>query len=680
MRKIFTLFVMSFFALNTFAELAYNTTLTQNDFNTASTVVEKADGQIIEWDADDAGVRCGGTDRGAFSAPAWNWDDKYFVVKLANGVPNKLTFQYVGYFATTQTNVSVKESANGSDWSDLWNTTSNASNWTEVSQTLHADTRYLRFCFHGNFSASFKNIKVTEKILMGTPNPETLDFGTVKVDADTAMTFTLGWTNLTGTATSSDTHFAVTPDAFGEIGANLQTTTFTVTLNTAAAGTFDGTINIAGREKTAQVAVSGTVEKYNQTITWNPAQSYNWDDAIAVATASSNLAVSYEISDPTVLKFENGAFVKLHAGNVTVTAKQAGNYKYNAAANVAKTFAIVGPATSAQETKTITCGAQESWHGQDLSGYAVGTHTLTYQTTNAQGGVHTITLTLTVIKQGALELTKELEFCEGDSAEYRGVWYKEEGNYPINITGAARDTAITVVVTVNEPTYDENETTVNAGASITFNEDGWLLRGETAVVNRAYATTKADTADLWFIHYGQTLEGCEAVEKLIVEIEILDPVELEKELEFCEGDSAEYRGVYYAVAGEYPVVIEDAIRDTMINVIVTVHEKAYAEIERTVLAGEVLTLPAGEWTINETTVSGEYQTLRSDTTGLELYQYDETEFGCESVVKLIVTVTPNYEAIENVTVDAKAEKFFRNGVLYIRRGEKIFTAAGERVE
>ena len=678
MKKIFTLLTAALLSVSAFAELAYNATMTQNDFNNTSTVVKKEG--TVEWDG--GTVRCGASGNGiGIGSPSWDWEDKYFDVHLTNGVPNKLTFEYAcNNITATGADWYVKESANGTTWTDLWDANSSSSSWTSVSKDLKATTRYLRFCYSGNFCGKYRNIKVTEKILMGTPNPETLDFGTVKVDADTAMTFTLGWTNLTGTATSSDTHFAVTPDAFGEIGANLQTTTFTVTLNTAAAGTFNGTINIEGREKTAQVAVYGTVEKYNQTITWNPAQSYNWDDAIAVATASSNLAVSYEISDPTVLKFENGAFVKLHSGNVTVTAKQAGNYKYNAAANVAKTFAIVGPATSAQESMTIAYGAQQTWHGYDLSTYTVGTHTLTYVTTNAQGGVHTITLTLTVTKQAVVELVQNLEFCEGDSAEYRGVWYKEEGNYPINITGAARDTAITVVVTVNEPTYDENETTEYAGTTISFDEDGWLLRGETAVVNRAYATTKADTADLWFVHYGQTLEGCEAVEKLIVEIEILDPVELEKELEFCEGDSAEYRGVYYAVAGEYPVVIEDAIRDTMINVIVTVHEKAYAEIERTVLAGEVLTLPAGEWTINETTVSGEYQTLRSDTTGLELYQYDETEFGCESVVKLIVTVTPNYEAIENVSVDAKAEKFFRNGVLYIRRGEKIYTAEGQEVK
>jgi hypothetical protein len=192
--------------------------------------------------------------------------------------------------------------------------------------------------------------------------------------------------------------------------------------------------------------------------------------------------------------------------------------------------------------------------------------------------------------------------------------------------------------------------------------------------------TKADTADLWFIHYGQTVLGCDSVERLNVEVELLDPVETEKELEMCEGEQVEYRGVQYSIAGEYPVLVEGEVRDTLINVIVTVHEKAYAEIERTVLAGEVLTLPEGEWQIGEETVSGTYETLRGDTLGLEFYQYGETEHGCESVVKLIVTVTPNYEAVENVEAGEKAQKFFRNGVLYIRRGDRLFTTDGREAE
>ena len=835
MKKLFTILSAALMSVSVFAELAYNAALTENDFNNSSTVVKKEG--TIEWDG--GAVRCGGSSTSIIGGPAYNWDDKYFDVKLAAGVPKQLTFQYKGNSgASTGVEYYVKESVDGENWTDVWSTTSNSTNYVSVSKELTATTKYLRFCFSGNFAGLFKDVKVTEKILMGTPNPESIDFGTVKVDdVVEGQTFTLGWTNLTGTATSSDSHFTVTPDTFGEIGANLQTTTFTVGLQTSEAGAFSGTITLEGRGKSAQVAVSGTVEKYNQTINWEAAESVNFGEAIALATATSGLDVTYEIADPAILKFENGAFVTLYAGTTQVTAKQAGNYKYNAAEDVVKNITVVAPttygdfvesscdtpvefngtpysesfagdvkvglnymggdsivhvaitinhATTGTDEMQIVYGTDTAWNGIALKDSTVGVHSVIYVTTNAVGcdstvtltltvnkqetlnvpvelsfceggsqeyrgveyteagtfevpaegatrdtlyvinvtvlqpsfstdemqivygtdtawngialndstvGVHyvvyettnavgcdsTVTLTLTVTKANTVEVPVELAFCEGDSAEYRGTYYTAAGLYPVYAEGAIADTVYNVNVTVNQPYYNEDELTKTVGEAVLFEEDGWLLRGETPVEG-VYMTTKADTMDLWFVYYGQTVLGCDSVERLNVTVELQDPYETEAELEMCEGESVEYRGVEYSIAGEYPVLVEDEIRDTLINVIVTVHEKAYAEIERTVLAGEVLTLPEGEWMIGDQVVSGTYETLRGDTMGLELYQYDETEFGCESVVKLIVTVTPNYEAIDNIFVGEKAVKEFRNGILYIRRGGKEFTTDGQMVK
>ena len=728
MKKIFTILSIILLSSSAYAELAYNSALSQSDFNNNSTVVKKEG--TIEWDSDH--IRCGGSSNGiGIGGPSWNWDDKYFDVKLANGVPNKLTFEWAcNNITSTYADWYVQESANGSTWTDVWTNTSSSTSWTSVSKDLKATTRYLRFCFSGNFAGNYRNIKVTEKILMGTPNPETLDFGTVKVDDQAEQTFTLGWTNLTGTATSSDSHFSVTPDAFGEIGANLQNTTFTVTMSTAEAGVYSGTITLEGRNKSAQVAVSGTVEKYNQSINWEPAETVNYGATLAQATATSGLDVTYEISNPAVVKYENGVLTAIYAGTTTVTAKQAGNYKYNAAADVVKTITVVAPTTygdfqqsscdeavvfnnqSYEESfagdvpvgknymggdsivhvlitinhptfgsdeKTIVYGAEESWNGIALKDSTVGVHYVVYQTTNVAGCDSTVTLTLTVTKQNAIEVPVALSFCEGDQVAYRDMIYTEAGTDEILVEGETVDTVYQVTVTVNYPYYSDAELTKTVGEAVLFEEDGWLLRGETPVEG-VYMTTKADTADLWFIHYGQTVLGCDSVERLNIKVELLDPVETEKELEMCEGEQVEYRGVQYSIAGEYPVLVEDAVRDTLINVIVTVHEKAYAEIERTVLAGEVLTLPEGEWTIGDQIVSGNFETQRGDTLGLEFYQYDETEFGCESVVKLIVTVTPNYEAVENVEAVEKAEKFFRNGVLYIRRGDRLFTTDGREAE
>ena len=108
--------------------------------------------------------------------------------------------------------------------------------------------------------------------------------------------------------------------------------------------------------------MSGKVEKHDQTITWNPAESYNYGEAIPVAAPTSGLAAEYEISDASVLVFENGAFRALHGGEVTVTAKQNGNYKYNAAASVVKTITIVPPTTYGEFAET-TCGQSVEFNG-----------------------------------------------------------------------------------------------------------------------------------------------------------------------------------------------------------------------------------------------------------------------------------------------------------------------------
>jgi hypothetical protein len=705
MKKLFTILSAALLSVSAFAELAYNTTLSENDFNNSATVIAKNN---ASWNN---GIYM---TKGGF-----NWDEYSATVALAAGVPNKLSFTcQQSSFASTGTGFVVYESADNTNWTEAKKPGLSGASAQSYSADLKATTRYLKFAWAGNFSGTYTNIKVTEKILMGTPNPESIDFGTVKVDdVVEGQTFTLGWTNLTGTATSSDSHFTVTPDTFGEIGANLQTTTFTVGLLTSEAGVYSGTITLAGRGKSAQVAVSGTVEKYNQTINWDPAESVDFGGAIAVATATSGLDVTYEIANPNVLKFENGAFVTLYAGTTQVTAKQAGNYKYNAAANVVKNITVVAPttygdfvesscdtpvefhnvsytesfagdvnvgknymggdsivhvaitikhATFGEDTKTIVLGAQESWNGIDLSTYGLGTHDVPFETTNVAGCDSTVTLHLTVIKSDAVERDVELEFCQGGSVEYRDRTYTAAGTDVINVTGDERDTVINVTIIELLPSESNEELSINVGA-----EEEWngIDLSTYAVGTYELNYTTANAA------------GCDSVITLALTVEKLQAVKENRELEFCEGDSVEYRGVWYNAAGEDSYQIEGATRDTLVVVTIAVNPNAYAKLEQTVLSGHEIVLPEGEWLIGEETVSGTYPTVKSAVaTTLTFFQYGQTEKGCEDVKELVVTVESNTEAVDNIFVGEKAEKVFRNGVLYIRRGERIFTCEGREVK
>jgi hypothetical protein len=323
-------------------------------------------------------------------------------------------------------------------------------------------------------------------------------------------------------------------------------------------------------------------------------------------------------------------------------------------------------ATTGEDTKTIVLGAEESWNGIDLSTYGLGTHDVPFETTNVAGCDSTVTLHLTVIKSDAVERDVELEFCQGGSVEYRDRTYTAAGTDVINVTGDERDTVINVTIIELLPSESNEELSINVGA-----EEEWngidLSTYAVGTYELNYPTANA--------------AGCDSVITLALTVEKLKAVEENRELEFCEGDSVEYRGVWYNAAGEDSYQIEGATRDTVVTVTITVNPNAYAKLEQTVLSGHEILLPAGEWLIGEETVSGTYPTVKSAVaTTLTFFQYGQTEKGCEDVKELVVTVESNTEAVDNIFVGEKAEKVFRNGVLYIRRGERIFTCEGREVK
>ena len=311
-------------------------------------------------------------------------------------------------------------------------------------------------------------------------------------------------------------------DAGGSNLGNVENYNFGVYFCPQAAQEYEGTITISDGTNSCTFNVTGKGHKVDQTISWDPVSSYNYGATIPVATATSGLDVSYEISDETKLKFENGKFVALYAGEVTVTAKQAGNYKYNAAANVVKTITIVSPTTygdferttcdekvafngqdyeesfasdvnvgknyiggdsivhvnitinhsnTGTDTKTMTFGDNEIWNYIELKDSTVGVHTVVTTLTNVAGCDSTVTLTLTVNKIATLVKEEPLVFCANDSAQYRGKWYfKAENSENIQAEGATRDTLYKVTVTVLDTNMVSEQKTITEGDDETWNE------------------------------------------------------------------------------------------------------------------------------------------------------------------------------------------------------------------
>lgn len=104
-----------------------------------------------------------------------------------------------------------------------------------------------------------------------------------------------------------------------------------------------------------------------------------------------------ELEVPVALSFCAGGSVNFH-GN---TYSEAGEYQVEAEGATRDTVYNVTVTklqpTTGTDSKTITVGANESWNGNDLSGYTVGSHEVVFHTENVAGCDSTVTLSLTVV-------------------------------------------------------------------------------------------------------------------------------------------------------------------------------------------------------------------------------------------------------------------------------------------
>lgn len=115
-------------------------------------------GSNCSWNSDENRVELGYSALGGF-----NWDDKSITL-VFDGMPDSLSFQYA-CSASGTTGVAVwevKESADGSTWTQVWlDGDHKDKEWKSTQLTLKESTRYLQFFYRGNFAGYWKNIKVT---------------------------------------------------------------------------------------------------------------------------------------------------------------------------------------------------------------------------------------------------------------------------------------------------------------------------------------------------------------------------------------------------------------------------------------------------------------------------------------------------------------------------------------
>lgn len=161
MKKLFTLFVAALAVYSVAnAQLAYNQTFAQTDFDNVATVVAK-DGDIA-WDNAN-GIRLGGSSTSIMGSTAWNWNEKYVVIALEAGKSISLSFT-TGVTSGASTKGSgrfwyVAAGATQDNLTTIW-TETDKNNPGVINLDLDESVRFVKICFNGNFAGYVKNLTV----------------------------------------------------------------------------------------------------------------------------------------------------------------------------------------------------------------------------------------------------------------------------------------------------------------------------------------------------------------------------------------------------------------------------------------------------------------------------------------------------------------------------------------
>ena len=269
-----------------------------------------------------------------------------------------------------------------------------------------------------------------------------------------------------------------------------------------------------------------TVSKKNQSITWTPPTELTVGDTHTLSATAPGGAVSYAVTGDAVTRSGN-TLTAVKAGTVTITASQAGNSNYNAAANVTKTITIkkASPTVSAWPTiAPVTYGTNlgaalvlkggsasvagtfvitDSYNAADVPNAGTHTYNLEFRPTksnkynNVSGG--TATLTVNKADQAiAWTATPPTEMTVGDSHTLSATALG--GAVAFAITGDAAtlaDNTLTAVQagTVTITASQAGNSNYNAAANVTH----------TITINKATPTVTA-WPTLNAVTYGAKLE------------------------------------------------------------------------------------------------------------------------------------------------------------------------------
>ncbi|MBL7870766.1 MAG: choice-of-anchor D domain-containing protein, partial [Cyclobacteriaceae bacterium] len=189
--------------------------------------------------------------------------------------------------------------------------------------------------------------------------PEDLTIGSVSLSGANPSDFILNTTGLVNTLATG------------------ATTSFTITFAPTASGTRTATLDIVSDDISSpfKINLEGVGVKLNQTITFSPLPAKTYGDASFAlsATATSGLAVSYLSDNLSVATISGNTVTIVGAGSAVITASQAGNGTYNAAASVLQTLVVnKASLTATADNKSKVYGTVNPPLTVSYSGFVAG--------------------------------------------------------------------------------------------------------------------------------------------------------------------------------------------------------------------------------------------------------------------------------------------------------------------
>ena len=357
-------------------QLPYNTTMTQTHYNDSKVKVG-SDGESYSMNAWSGGIFLqAGTYKnlfGTIKGEELNWNDKYVIIALkTNSIPYQLKFKYkCNSIIATNPDWYVAESSDKSNWTTIWSTESNSTS-TSALQTvdLSKSTKYIKFCYSGNYGGTYSDIKVTDQAYVHNPKvgddeKSSLDFGSGTISSGKAeLSFDVEWCNVSALSVTSSnpTFFTVSPSSFGNTAKyGTQTVTVYYDRDVAVGNNHSGTITISNGNSTytKTVSVKGTTTKRPQEIHWNASlaavnYTLNAEESLtgsAIATTDNEEAVityTSSKSDVIAVSPDGKILSAVSTGTATITASATGSDIY-AVGSDSKLFTV-----TAKKKQTIT--------------------------------------------------------------------------------------------------------------------------------------------------------------------------------------------------------------------------------------------------------------------------------------------------------------------------------------